>query len=121
MRAFPLALLGLLLAAGPALAASGKDGAGITRGKVAAASAPARAGAVPKPDQARRGVKEPRSATQTQRAAACARGRGACGGRSFDWTAGLPPAMGVQMAGCPAGTMATLATGHSDVVRCMPF
>lgn len=37
------------------------------------------------------------------------------------WTQGLPPAAGVQSADCPAGTMATLAIGHDDVVRCMPL
>jgi len=41
--------------------------------------------------------------------------------RSVGWSAGLPPAVGIQAGGCPSGTMATLARGHGDVVRCMPI
>lgn len=37
------------------------------------------------------------------------------------WAHGLPPALGVQAQECPAGTMATLAEGHDDIVRCMPM
>ena len=37
------------------------------------------------------------------------------------WTQGLPPALGVQAQDCPSGTMATLAQGHEDVVRCIPM
>ncbi|MBX9702266.1 MAG: hypothetical protein K2X74_22710, partial [Acetobacteraceae bacterium] len=37
------------------------------------------------------------------------------------WSQGLSPALNVQTSNCPAGTMATLATGHSNVVRCMPI
>ena len=39
----------------------------------------------------------------------------------FGWTQGLPPAAGVQANECPDGTLATLARGHEDVVRCMPI
>ncbi|MCB4820347.1 hypothetical protein [Roseicella aerolata] len=39
----------------------------------------------------------------------------------FGWTQGLPPAAGIQANECPDGTMATLASGHEDVVRCMPI
>jgi len=35
--------------------------------------------------------------------------------------AGLPPALGVQAETCPAGTMATLAEGHENIVRCIPL
>lgn len=41
--------------------------------------------------------------------------------RSVRWSHGLPPAAGVQADACPAGTLATLARGHDDVVRCMPI
>lgn len=41
--------------------------------------------------------------------------------RAVRWTHGLEPAAGVQAGGCPAGTMATLARGHDDVVRCLPI
>ncbi len=37
------------------------------------------------------------------------------------WAQGLPPALGVQAQECPAGTMATLAEGHDDIVRCIPI
>ena len=37
------------------------------------------------------------------------------------WAQGLPPALGVQAQDCPSGTMATLAQGHEDVVRCIPM
>ncbi len=37
------------------------------------------------------------------------------------WSQGLSPALNVQTSNCPAGTMATLATGHSNIVRCMPI
>lgn len=36
------------------------------------------------------------------------------------WQAGLPRADYAQR-DCPDGTLATLARGHEDVVRCMPF
>lgn len=37
------------------------------------------------------------------------------------WAHGLPPALGVQAQECPTGTMATLAEGHDDIIRCMPM
>lgn len=37
------------------------------------------------------------------------------------WSQGLSPALNVQTSNCPAGTMATLATGHANIVRCMPI
>jgi hypothetical protein len=36
------------------------------------------------------------------------------------WQNGLPPTDHAQR-DCPSGTFATLARGHDDVVRCMPF
>ena len=39
----------------------------------------------------------------------------------MSWTQGLPPAAGIQANECPDGTMATLARGHEDIVRCMPI
>ena len=36
------------------------------------------------------------------------------------WHAGLPAPDAEQMA-CPAGTLATLARGHTDTIRCMPL
>ncbi|WP_149539171.1 hypothetical protein [Siccirubricoccus phaeus] len=37
------------------------------------------------------------------------------------WMSGLPAAANVQAQECPDGTMATLARGHDDIVRCVPF
>jgi hypothetical protein len=37
------------------------------------------------------------------------------------WQAGLAPATNAQARSCPVGTMATLANGHTDIVRCMPL
>jgi hypothetical protein len=60
---------------------------------------------------------------QPQRGGRC-RGEGAfagAGGRGgLRWQVGLPPAEHVQR-DCPGGTLATLAHGHTDVVRCMPL
>jgi hypothetical protein len=61
-----------------------------------------------------------------QTAASCSRrnGRIVCASRDTDgvagWQAGLPPVDYAQR-DCPAGTFATLARGHEDVVRCMPI
>jgi hypothetical protein len=59
-------------------------------------------------------------------AAACtvSNGRRVCGGGTrqvaMRWTGGLMPAAGNQTS-CPDGTMATLAVGHENVVRCVPL
>ena len=36
------------------------------------------------------------------------------------WTGGLAPA-GMSQAGCPDGTLATTAIGHSNITRCVPL
>ena len=51
------------------------------------------------------------------------RGRRVCGGTrqvAMRWSGGLSPAAGNQSS-CPDGTMATLALGHDNVVRCVPL
>ena len=152
MRYLLLAFCGLLLAGGPASAATRSDPASPAPRQQAGA-----AKAKPPPGQARAAKPAPRAGaaarntrsagqrrtTTVQRAtpvysqlgssrddraasasAACARVRGVlrCGVQSvMNWTQGLPPAAGVQAQDCPAGTMATLARGHDDVVRCMPI
>jgi hypothetical protein len=63
------------------------------------------------------------AATISQDVGNCTRrnGRAICGGnRSMGWQAGLP-AMTMEQRDCPAGTFATLARGHDDVIRCMPL
>jgi hypothetical protein len=70
----------------------------------------------------------PMARTQTSRRNAVANctgrnGRNACApARSSvaGWQSGLPTANYAQRE-CPVGTFATLARGHDDVVRCMPF
>ncbi len=39
---------------------------------------------------------------------------------SFRWTGGLAPAA-MSQAGCPDGTIATMAFGHNDITRCVPL
>lgn len=143
MRPLTLALCcGLLLAGSPALAAKrGDSSSPATRHQAGAA--------VAKPAQGQ--ARHARPAARTSRSAqtrlshaapirgqfgashddraafssaACARVRGVSRCRPqqvMSWTQGLPPAAGVQAQDCPAGTMATLAQGHDDVVRCMPI
>jgi hypothetical protein len=41
--------------------------------------------------------------------------------RAVSWQAGLEPPTNAQAGTCPAGTLATLARGHSDIVRCLPL
>ncbi len=57
-----------------------------------------------------------------QQASGSCRGRN-CGAtqRQVTWQSGLAPATNAQAQSCPAGTLATLARGHSDVVRCLPL
>jgi hypothetical protein len=59
----------------------------------------------------------------TRQAAAQCRGRNCrqAGPRQVSWQAGLAPATNAQARSCPVGTMATLANGHTDIVRCMPL
>jgi flagellar capping protein FliD len=54
--------------------------------------------------------------TPTAGRTACAPARSSVAG----WQSGLPRADYAQR-DCPEGTLATLARGHEDVVRCMPF
>jgi hypothetical protein len=156
MHAFSAALLGLLLATSPALAAKpGERGSGAApqraKASAPAASSSAAAGRQVQPGVVRQAtaaaprLKAAPARAQAGRAAApirgrmvvsstrsaaiavgtgCSSGRGgarSCRAPRMNWAEGLSPAAGVQAAECPAGTMATLATGHSDVVRCMPI
>jgi hypothetical protein len=101
-----------------------------------AQASPARTAAAPRPAATapRQAANRPtttRVATQrsaqSRQAAACARRdqRGRCvqqvGPRTVAWQGGLPVASGEQAVTCPTGTIATLARGHSDVVRCLPI
>lgn len=113
----------------------------------ARAAAPARTGAdrAPRPSAAPSSSPPPRAAASRRPApsalpyaarqpsadglrrdasAACTvrNGRRICGPReaALRWTGGLAPAA-MSQASCPEGTMATLAIGHSNVVRCVPL
>lgn len=126
LRGLVFALLGLSLFAGPAAARGDGPAAGGRRAEARAAVVSMGA----KTDRAfllRRAVAVRPAAPSS----ACARRGPAaarCGGGAAvqplswrGWAQGLPPALGVQAQGCPAGTMATLAEGHDDIVRCIPI
>lgn len=71
-----------------------------------------------------RGV-APTTRNATRSDARCSRrnGRTICAApveRPLAWQAGLPVASNAQR-DCPAGTLATFARGHTDIVRCMPL
>lgn len=70
--------------------------------------------------QAPRGLRQTAVATCTTR-----NGRRTCAPTatrtaSFRWTGGLAPAA-MSQAGCPDGTIATMALGHNDITRCVPL
>jgi hypothetical protein len=127
MRLLTLALLGLMLASGPALATAPSHHA--ARSAAPAKASPGTAAAA----KSRPGVAKAPQARLQQAAwrpaaapAACSRKAKQCRGTAvvparFGWTQGLPPAALVQASECPDGTLATLARGHDDVVRCMPI
>ncbi len=128
LRSLVLASLGLLLLAGPA-AARGYDPAG--GGRRAEAKAAVMGAKAERTLLLRRvAAIRPAASLSLRAAAACApsrRGAPRCRGAAQTvnwggWAQGLPPALGVQaQQECPAGTMATLAEGHDDVVRCIPI
>lgn len=62
-----------------------------------------------------------RSVVRGRTVSRCTAGGGGGGQTRLAWQAGLAPAAHVQTSDCPEGTMATLATGHTNVVRCMPI
>ena len=89
-------------------------------------AAPARQGAAGQARTANdaRGARQAaaRSGGHQQQAAAQCRGRNcAPRSRTVSWQGGLEPPTNAQAQSCPAGTLATLAHGHSDVVRCLPL
>lgn len=91
----------------------------VVRG-AAAATVPRNAVA-PRSTAVRRDVAAPRNAmanncTRRNGRTVCAPARSSIAG----WQRGLPTANYAQRE-CPEGTLATLARGHDDVVRCMPL
>ncbi|KAA2214568.1 hypothetical protein [Teichococcus oryzae] len=83
----------------------------VARAASPAAARPRQAAA--KPAQVLRQPKLQRTASRAPQARVVAPQR-------TSWQAGLPMASGEQRE-CPIGTMATLARGHDDVVRCLPL
>ena len=68
-------------------------------------------------------LRAPTSRFASMLACTTQRGRQVCGGTrtvAMRWSGGLAPAVG-QQSSCPDGTMATLAVGHENVVRCVPM
>lgn len=97
-----------------------------------ASAAPQRAAAAPRQSGPRqvsasqaRGARQATTRTGTrtsqQAAADCRGGNCAPRSRSVSWQGGLEPATNAQAHACPSGTLATLAHGHSNIVRCMPL
>jgi hypothetical protein len=97
-----------------------------------AAASPSRDARGTRQGSARRAAASPRDARGTrqaatragnrQQAAANCRGRNcAPRTRTVSWQGGLEPATNAQAHACPTGTLATLAHGHSNIVRCMPL
>jgi hypothetical protein len=141
MRSLTLALLGLALAGTPALAAKRGESSGSRPEARVAPGKPDTAGrgrvaAAPRQAMVRKAapIRGRQDVTREDRAAsasgaACLRVRGTTrcraqsvlGGSISGWARDLPPAAGVQAEECPSGTMATLARGHEDIIRCMPI
>ena len=133
LRGLAFAFLGLSLFAGPAVARG--DGP-VTSGGARRAGVKTAFAVDAKAERAsllRRVAAIRPAASPSGLAAACPRRvrRGAamprCRGGAVQavswrgWAQGLPPALHVQAQECPAGTMATLAEGHEDIVRCIPI
>ncbi|MDO9711819.1 hypothetical protein [Paracraurococcus lichenis] len=121
MRLLTLALLGLMMCAAPTLAANHSGPAG--GGEAAAKARPLQAArpALKAPSQAVRHRAGSHAAATCGRTAAGRCRAAVAAPARFGWSQGLPPAAGIQADACPDGTMATLAHGHEDVVRCMPI
>ncbi|WP_431272078.1 hypothetical protein [Dankookia sp. P2] len=128
MRLPMLVLLGLMLVAGPALALAPAHHAARSAATAKPPVAKSRPGAVQA--KAPSGHGKPRLQQAAFRPGAapagCSRKARQCRGIAatpvrFGWTQGSPPAAQVQADQCPDGTMATLARGHDDVIRCMPI
>ena len=125
LRSSAFASLSLFLLAGPA-AARGDGPAG--GGRRAEVKAVAMGGKAERTLLLRRvAAIRPAAAPSFGVCARSRRGASRCRGAAAQavswggWAQGLPPALHVQAQECPAGTMATLAEGHEDIVRCIPI
>ncbi|MEI6159178.1 MAG: hypothetical protein WCP77_05025 [Roseococcus sp.] len=87
------------------------------------ASSARHAAAVPYSRQAAmptRGLRQTAMASCTTRNGRRVCSPGATRTASMRWTGGLAPAA-MSQAGCPDGTIATMAIGHNDITRCVPL
>ncbi len=113
------------VAANPRQAAAPNRATSATTSRTAERRGSARqAAAVPYSRQA--AASAPRGLRQTAMASCTTRnGRrtctpGATRTATSSWTGGLAPAA-MSQAGCPDGTIATMALGHNDITRCVPL
>ncbi|PWC29732.1 hypothetical protein [Teichococcus aestuarii] len=136
MRLIPLCLLGLLAASiapgmisgaeaapnrgeGRTVSAKSAKAGSVLRTAARPAAQPQRSAVRPAAAKGTQLLRRP--AMQPQRTAVRPAARPPAGGaRLTSWQAGLPLASGTQRE-CPVGTLATLARGHDDVIRCMPL
>ncbi|MBX9748711.1 MAG: hypothetical protein K5Q68_03760 [Roseococcus sp.] len=70
--------------------------------------------------QAPRGLRQTAMASCTTRNGRRVCSPGATRNVAMRWTGGLAPAA-MSQAGCPDGTIATMALGHNDITRCVPL
>lgn len=132
LRNLALALLGLSLLAGPAAARGGGPSDGRRGDTKVSGGAKAEQQQSPLLRRVMTTTTVRPAGTSTG-AGAAACGRAASRGKASrcrggaqqvasvgGWARGLPPALGVQAQQCPPGTMAILAEGHDDIVRCIP-
>lgn len=131
-----LATLGFTAAPGEARSRSDQAQVQSRQQTTTTRASAARASAAPQRQAATRTASHGRAAAQggrdTRHAATRSGGRGqasaACRGRNcgthsrtVSWQGGLEPPTHAQATTCPSGTLATLAHGHTDIVRCMPL
>jgi uncharacterized protein YkwD len=126
MRFLTLAILGLLLAAGTAAAAGPRSSASAsTRASKPPTTRPPAVVHRSAPVRGQVGVARDARAASASTAINNRRsaGRSKAGNRTptVRWMHGLEAAANIQAQECPDGTMATLAHGHDNIVRCMPL
>ncbi len=122
LRCLTLLLLGLSLLAGSAAArGDGPSGGRRAETKAAVGAKAEHRGLLRRVAFARAVLPGPASCGRAARGGPGSRCRASAAAASRSWAQGLPPALHVQAQECPTGTMATLAEGHEDIVRCIPI
>ena len=121
LRCFALSLLGMSLLAGPAAARGDGPSSSRRAEAINGGAKPEHRTLLRRAAFTRPVASGPAICARAARGGSRPRCRGAAQAVSWSWTQGLPPALHVQAQECPAGTMATLAEGHEDIVRCIPI